>query len=294
MIQRRRYRDLYAYFAHTRDARVVYVEGLSDARILNRAFVDCGRSEIVAYSVDSVDFDDVGDVPRSNREKCRLIARLFQDQCVDVASGKALCVIDADFDHYDGTACCDPFLVLTDFADLTLYFAHPAVLSYSATHIFGDEARAVDILNQVHAACMTLFAARRGLREIAPQIGFVDDPGKACVFVGTTVSVDIDRLVAQILSPAGAMRNADALKCYIEQFAFRRDISERCQMQGHDFVAVLRVALAKLGRGRFSNAVPATAVEAMIYGAQAAVDFCSSELLRTVFQKLCGLSEPRT
>jgi hypothetical protein len=288
MIARRRFDELCASLQFTRDARSVFVEGKTDARILNRAFMDCGHPEIIAYDIDTIDFAGVQNVPHSNKERCIRVAQALSE-CRS-ARGKAVCIVDADHDWYDGCGGNSEFLVRTEHADLTLYFAKESVLKYLTIHILGEGIELDALLTQVYDICTTLFAARKALRELDSSIAFVDDAGTACDIVNSRIVLNVERLIAQILSPANAMKRAHELRGAIDAFVVRTDLDITAQMNGHDFVRVFRYALVKFGRRKFSGSVPEAAVEAMMYAAQAAADLCSSRLLLEVVTRLNSIA----
>ena len=281
--------EICAYISRTIEARAVFVEGPTDARILNRAFVDCGRPEIIAYPITTVNFDDIPDTPNSNRSKCLLVAAMLASQCPDSGSGKVLCVVDSDFALYDCDLTPLPFVVYTDHADLLLYFAQENVLNYLTAHILGDNVSLTSVLDQVFDVCTSLFAARYALRRIAPTIGFVDDPSRACLFENERIVLDKARLAAQILSPRNAMTHSADLQREMARVVPRSDLPITAQINGHDFVSIFRYALVRFGRGRVTRAFTDAAVEAMIYAAQPAARLCETSLIRTIAARICAL-----
>lgn len=282
-MNRRLPREVCEFFRRTPRARAVYVEGLTDKKILERAFFDCGRDDITVYAIDStIDFSGSGINPgRSNKARCIALAE-FLASC-EYAKEKAVCVVDADQDYYCDAAKPNEFLIYTEHADLLLYFAKAPVLSYGLGHLIPGSVDAEELVRELLQASHVLFKVRRSVQTICPEIAFVEDVRNSCTFTtGGTVTVNVDRLMQQILNPVRKMSLMNELRLAIDQTQTRDDLPISRQICGHDFVQLLRGILIKLGHGPVEEPL----VQSLLLAGQAGADLCKTNLIREIFARL--------
>jgi hypothetical protein len=286
-MQKRRIEELHNAIRLTRTSRFLYVEGKTDARILNNALIDCGRRDIDVLDVETVDFSNLPaaenpGLSSNNKLKCIKIAQFLYDKQPSI-EGKVLCLVDADTDLYYDNLISNPYLVYTSHADLTLYFAQESVLRYWIPHVFGDLADTKDLLDQIKRVCSEFFRLRLALREFDAAIGFPIDAISTCSFKSGRLSVDLERLIRKLVGTMN--RYAEFRKIY-DRTMIRESLHDLAQMNGHDFIDVLRSMLIAGGRGRFSRNNPSCTVEALAYAGQSGALLCDTPLISTIIERI--------
>jgi hypothetical protein len=277
--------ELCSYYRRVKSARDVYVEGPTDARVLNEIFVKIGRKDIVAYPVTSLDFDiAIEQEVKSNNRLQVLVVGTLLTTCASAATGKAVCVIDADTCHYCKRGLGDEqFIIATDYADLLTYFCTDKCLAKILNAALGMGVDASKFTLALVSALQEIFRVRivnleNGWRCKHP------DPWRSCSVVGGELQFDVEHYIRRLLAGNARLAELEAFREELSVVHIQGGLDYRSQMRGHDFVDILAYYLRR--EEPAMHHATHGAVEALLFLTHSESGIESSPMIEKIAQRL--------
>ena len=151
-----------------KEMQEVFVEGLRDKYFFEHFLIESGLVDVGVYEIDTVDVPTNEVLKRGledgNKGRVVTLACLLEDQ-VEVRD--VVCVADADFDHFKGTAYGCSLLLLSDYCALELYAFNERTLGKLFRLVAkGFPKRANDVLDQIRSPLETAFLVRMANQDL--------------------------------------------------------------------------------------------------------------------------------
>ena len=227
----------------------IYVEGAEDKRVVDAFLEEHGVSGVAVFEISSVD------VPRDEREGVcnrtsviRLARKLLTSLGPERSS--VACIADSDFDHLSREIEQSAFLLMTDYANMEMYFFSPTVLARLNRDVSRDRGVTEDIWRTFMVpALQFLFRVRYVHSKLGLKIEVLP-PTKLVLFADKRFVANKDRYLERYLGRGGGSARRAEFLSELEKVSIDPELDPRCFVHAHDSVALLRWMLGKLGGGR--------------------------------------------
>lgn len=219
----------------------IYVEGPSDAALVDWVLRRSGRARYKVFPVEDIDLPSGLDEGTGARSRVIGLADLLADH-FGTRGAPAVCLADRDLDVLSGPpSSAHRFLVLTDHSSLDVYYFNPEVIDrFLSLFVRRRVAEPSAILSALRPVLEEVFLVRAADHHLGLGCGALS-PGRCCEF-GTSglVVFDRDDYITRYLGRAGLLIRREEFERAVEALRGRTD---QILVHGHDFVELLCATL---------------------------------------------------
>lgn len=241
--ERREVGEILTRLEHEHDDFDIYVEGPSDAALINWYLREHGRRRHKIFQIDDVALPDhiiPRGVPTSgNRDRVVGLADLISDHFPD-GHASAVCLADRDLDVVLGDLDPVRFLLQTDGTSLeTLFFDVDVMERFLCLFIRRRVAEPVQLLHAMEPVLEDIFLVRAADRSLGLHAGALSFAKSCTVGAPDLVEIDLDHYLRSYLSRIGEGFRLDEFRDEMERLrgvAGKRGVR---LIHGHDFVDLL-------------------------------------------------------
>lgn len=230
--------ELIAQYEFEPDARDIVVEGIFDKDLLNWLFHVTKTTDVIVYEVEDIIIP--ADVyirhnkdSSSKKERVLTVAlEVFRE--IPGIGNLLTCIVDADYDRFDGTMLQMPVLFYTDFTTMEMYlFNEPLLEKTMALATPAQLPPANALLKNLTPILTELYVIERARRKVCTKIG-LPKLRKCCNVKEKTLFFDKVELFRRM--PAC---NATEIDKEGKQLTIKFQPDNRHQMNGHDYTDLL-------------------------------------------------------
>ncbi len=245
---RKKIRELICLYELEPGLTDIYVEGVSDKRLIDRYLKKYKAKYFRIYEVNLIDFselyDEFPEIKGCNKCKALKLAEEFEE-CFDSSLDGVTVVVDKDFDQINGELVDNQYVSYYDYNSVELYLFNGNVLDIFIKNLnFIMNLSGNEILNKLELVLQNKFLFKLVLNrhyewqfksEQLPQLH------KSLKFEKTTGNVVfcLDDYIVKTLHNFRKINEKDLFLQRIETYRKELDADPKNNIHGHDFVNIL-------------------------------------------------------
>ncbi|WP_297841133.1 DUF4435 domain-containing protein [uncultured Roseibium sp.] len=265
-MERKKIIELIALYELEPDLKQIWVEGVTDKRVLQRYIFETEIEGVKVGSIDNVDVPkeivEKYGLTSSNRNRNIALA-LELEAGINQKNRHAelMCVVDLDFDDYINGSILGKYIYYTDFTTFEMYLFDEEIITkfiqLMAPGFSRPTKELMDNLSQIGSALFSVKAAN----ELLGWKMSLPDPLKLLSSdKNLVVEFDKDEFVDRALQASTRTNSKAELEQAIKECLDKQPEDPRKKMRGHDFIDLFHFTLKKTIRpkeaGKSSALIP--------------------------------------
>ena len=229
------------------DRRDIYVEGPSDASVMDWFVRESGLHDVAVYPITAIEIRDsdliAGGQKTNNRERVVFLSGFLLSN----AAQRAACVVDADFSRLRGLRPAEPPLYETDYACMEMYFFCRSSFSKFITLCCRRSDWPIDIImNSLASILQEFFLYRYANDELGWGMDWLNK--NVCMAVdGWVIKLDANQFLNRLLQKNGKAGYKALFDSKVNAMRPKLLADPRHQMNGHDLASLLAWYLKRKG-----------------------------------------------
>lgn len=256
LFEQRKIGELVSLYSLEPRVRDVFVEGPSDQRILRWFLHEADQDAVGVHEVDSIDVpsDVVRNYGMETNKRTRQIALAMElERALGPRDVRVSVLIDSDFDLMLGNPHACTLILKTDYTSMEMYFYNEHCLNKLLTILVGGfPKQAREVLPEITGPLQEVFLVRLTSHVLGWDVGTVRLE-RCCGMAGDQLHFDKDLYIQRVLTSGGKAGQTQEFLEALETNRGRLKADSRCQVHGHDFLALLAWYVRHHGKSGFDE-----------------------------------------
>lgn len=223
--------------------RDVFVEGRSDATVIERFLRIHNLPDVTVYQISTVEISAkrVLDSGQPDGKRGRVIFLAFElAKNLPSHSKVVTCVADRDYDRVLDREYEAPFLLFMDHCCLEMYSFHADVMENVLAAIAPALGKTAEtVLAEIEPLLRHLYLIRATNIALGLGLKWLDSFADSCRLSADSIQFDEDDFITRYLSKNAQLKNKAAFLKKLQEIAHRTEGDRRLFIRGHDFSSVL-------------------------------------------------------